>query len=70
MGLWTGLTGAMAVRSQFMWMFGFFEVNRWFSMHIVVHYSIFSTQLFMRACSRLQGTSYEVRFRNLYASVQ
>jgi len=25
-GLWTGLSGAMAVRSQFLWMFGFFEL--------------------------------------------
>lgn len=61
-GLWSGLTGSLAFRSNFFWMFLSFEVSegnldiKW----VLADRHLHCAKVLMRGFSRLDGTVYEV----------
>lgn len=60
LGLWTGFTGSLAFRSNFLWMFFSFEVRILF-LSLTVIVSSPTVKALMRGFSHLEGTKYEVR---------
>ena len=60
-GLWTGFTGSLAFRSNFLFMFGSFEVSGMLSFaKWIIKAIIIIIQALMRLFSQLNGTRFEV----------